>query len=157
MMPSRQEQTRQNSPQGNSGNAAVPRANPIRYYIDSQKERLDPELVDRRALEWAREFGRDLKSSQLRRFYDEFKAIERRILMGESTQAQEANLQRDLALIRMFKAKALYAEKRRVSSRSFSQFIFDHVESVQDVKDLKAFSRIFEAVVAFHRYFAADN
>ncbi|MEJ5365817.1 MAG: type III-A CRISPR-associated protein Csm2 [Desulfosoma sp.] len=135
----------------------MPRANTILYYTDSQKEQLDPKLVDEKALEWARAFGRDLKSTQLRRFYDEFKAIERRILMGESVQVQEANLQRDLALIRMFKAKALYAEKRKVSPRSFSQFIFDHVESIRDIKDLKAFSRIFEAVVAFHRYFAADN
>ncbi len=156
MAPGRQERPR-NEFRGNQGDTGLPKANLISYYIDPRKESLDPKMVDEKALDWAKAFGRELKSTQLRRFYDEFKAIERRILTGESLQVQEANLQRDLALIRLFKAKAVYAEKRKVSPRSFSQFIFDHVESIRDIKDLKAFSRIFEAVVAFHRYFAEDN
>lgn len=157
MNPRHQKAQPRNAPKENSAHTSVPQPHSMKYYLDEQKERLNPKLVDEKALEWAQQFGSDLKSSQLRRFYDEYKAIERRILTGESVQAQEANLQRDLALIRMFKAKALYAQKRRVSPPSFSQFIYDHVESIQDIKDLKAFSRIFEAVVAFHRYFAEDN
>jgi len=57
----------------------------------------------------------------------------------------------------MFKAKALYAEKRKVSPRAFTQFIFDHTASIHDMKDFQAFVKVFEAVVAFHRYFSKEN
>lgn len=134
----------------------LPTARPVKYYTDPEKRKLDPAMVDEKAEEWAKSFG-ELKSTQMRRFYDEFKAIERKVLLGKDVQEQEANFERDRALIMMFKAKAVYAEKRKVSPRAFTQFIFDHMGSIRSLKDFQAFIKVFEAVVAFHRFYAKDN
>jgi CRISPR-associated protein Csm2 len=112
--------------------------------------------VDDEAQRWARSFV-ELKTTQMRRFYDELKAIERKILQAGSLQDHEMNFSNNLALIRMFKAKAVYAEKRKVAPRGFTQFIFDHMASIKDLKDFQAFLKVFEAVVAFHRFFAKEN
>ncbi|ABK17039.1 type III-A CRISPR-associated protein Csm2 [Syntrophobacter fumaroxidans] len=133
----------------------LPTPTPVKYFTDEEKRKLDPSLVDARAASWASSF-RDLKSTQMRRFYDEFKAIERKILRGK-VEEQVANFERDMALVMMFKAKAVYAEKRKVSPREFTQFIFDHMASIKDLKDFQAFIKVFEAVVAFHRFYAKDN
>lgn len=142
--------------QHSGGHDQLPVANPLRYHSDEGKKRLNPELVDEQARGWAKEF-KDLKSTQMRRFYDEFKAIERKILGGRDLQEQQANFERDLALIRMFKAKAVYAEMRKVSPRAFTEFIFNHMASIKDLRDFQAFIKVFEAVVAFHRFYARDN
>lgn len=139
----------------------LPTAQPMQYYADSEKKNLRPTLIDEQALAWARSFveqaSNPLKSTQLRRFYDEFKAIERKVLRGKDVPEREANFERDRALIMMFKAKAVYAEKRKVSPRSFTEFIFNHMASINDLKDFQAFIKVFEAVVAYHRFFAKDN
>jgi CRISPR-associated protein Csm2 len=134
----------------------LPTAQPIEYYTDREKKNLNPALIDERAMDWAKLFGENLKSTQLRRFYDEIKAIERKVVRG-GLQEQEASFERDRAFIAMFKAKAVYAEKRKVSPRAFTQFIFDHIASIKDLRDFQAFIKVFEAVVAFHRFYAKDN
>ena len=134
----------------------LPTPNPLVYFTDAEKNTLNPNLVDEGARESAEAFKR-LKVSQMRRFYDELKAIERRIMVGKDIKEQQANFERDRSLIAMFKAKAVYAEKRKVSPREFTQFIFDHVASINDIKDFKGFLKVFEAVVAFHKFFSPEN
>lgn len=134
----------------------LPTPEPMSYYTDQAKQILKADLVDKEAQDWARSFP-ELKSTQMRRFYDEFKAIERKILMGKDVQEQQACFERDRALIMMFKAKAVYAEKRKVAPRKFTEFIFNHMASIKDLRDFQAFIKVFEAVVAFHRFYAKDN
>jgi CRISPR-associated protein Csm2 len=147
---------RQDYPGPRSGGAPavaqLPTPKPLIYFKDSEKKVLDTNLIDTKADEWAVAFGAKLKASQMRRFYDDLKAIERKIMTGKSFQALEANFKRDWPMVVMFKAKAAYAEKRGVSPREFTQFIFDHVASIKDLKDFKAFLKVFEAVVAFHKF-----
>ncbi len=143
-----------------SGPVSLPAPRSVSYFEDAGKTRLKPEMVDSRAEEWARSFAVPpcpLKTTQMRRFYDELKAIERKILQAGSLQEQGENFAKNLALIKMFKAKAVYAEKRKVAPREFTQFIFDHVSSIADAKDFRAFLKVFESVVAFHRFFAKEN
>lgn len=143
------------------GGDQLPTPRLLHYYLDTEKRKLDPSLVDEKAIEWARSFISDpklpLKSTQMRRFYDEIKAIERKIQTGKDIQEQQARFERDRALVMMFKAKAVYAEKRKVAPREFTQFIFDHMASIKDLLDFQAFIKVFEAVVAFHRFYAKDN
>lgn len=135
----------------------LPVPTPITYYKDpAEKKKLNPEWVDTKAQKWAESF-KQLKTTQMRRFYDDLKAIERKIMLGKDMQTQEANLERNIALIMMFKAKAVYAEKRKVAPREFTQFIFDHMASIKDLKDFQAFVKVFEAVVAFHRFFSEER
>jgi CRISPR-associated protein Csm2 len=164
--PYRQHDRGRPTPGGRGGSAPavsdqLPTAQPMKYFTDTDKKNLDPALIDEQALAWAKSFveqtSNPLKSTQMRRFYDEFKAIERKVLRGRGTQEQEANFDRDRALIMMFKAKAVYAEKRRVSPRTFTEFIFNHMASINDLKDFQAFIKVFEAVVAYHRFYAKEN
>lgn len=137
----------------------LPQATPINYFTDQAKKRLLETLLDQEAQNWAQSFAeasRPLKATQMRRFYDELKAIERKILTAKDQEAREANFMRDKALITMFKAKAVYAQKRDVSPPEFTQFIFDHVASINDLRDFQAFLKVFEAVVAFHKFYARD-
>jgi CRISPR-associated protein Csm2 len=136
--------------------ATLPSPHSIAYYDDTEKKKLNPKWVDGEAEQWAKSF-RELRTSQMRKFYDELKAIERRILRGKDIHDHRANFERDRALIMIFKAKAVYAEKRGVSPRAFTQFIFDHMASLKDLEDFRAFLKVFEAVVAFHRYFADEK
>jgi CRISPR-associated protein Csm2 len=117
---------------------------------------LKHELLDDQARKSAEDF-KDLKTTQMRRFYDDLKAIERKIMVGKDIKEQQANFERDRALIVMFKAKAVYAEKRKVAPPSFTQFIFDHVASINDLNDFKGFLKVFEAVVAFHKFFSPER
>lgn len=141
---------------GGGGSPQLPTPEPMRYFKDAQKQVLDDSLVDAKAIEWARSFER-LKSTQMRRFYDDLKAIERKVQLGKDLQEQQGNFERERALITMFKAKAVYAEKRGVSPRAFTEFIFNHMASIKDLNDFRAFIKVFEAVVAFHRFYAKDN
>jgi CRISPR-associated protein Csm2 len=127
----------------------------LNYFKDAEKKILDPNLLDSYAKESAQKF-RKLKSSQMRRFYDEIKAIERKILSGDERIAK-ANFERDRALIVMLNAKAVYAQMRDVAPPDFTAFIFNHVASINDLHDFKAFVKVFEAVVAFHKFFAPDK
>jgi CRISPR-associated protein Csm2 len=136
--------------------AQLPTPKPVIYFNDPERKALDPDLLDSKAAEWAQAFAR-LKTSQMRRFYDDLKAIERKIMTGKDTQSQEANFKRDWPMVVMFKAKAAYAEKRGVSPREFTQFIFDHVASIKDLKDFRSFLKVFEAVVAFHKFYSPEK
>lgn len=135
---------------------SLPEPNRVTYFKDSAKKILDPTLVDQTARDNAESFVK-LKPTQMRRFYDEFKAIERKIDMGKDLQERQANFERDRALIMMFKAKAAYAERRGVAPREFTQFIFDHMASIESLEDFRAFLKVFEAVVAFHRFYSQEN
>lgn len=149
-----------------SGTVSLPAPRSVSYFEDEDKKRLRAELVDSRAAELAKSFAapapvnnrhsKPLKTTQMRRFYDELKAIERKIFQGGGSQEQAENFAKNLALLKMFKAKAVYAEKREAAPREFTQFIFDHVSSIADIKDFRAFLKVFESVVAFHRFFAGD-
>lgn len=141
---------------GGGGSPQLPTPSPMQYFKDAQKRVLDESLVDEKARDWAESFVK-LKSTQMRRFYDDLKAIERKVQLGKDLQEQQANFERERALIMMFKAKAVYAEKRGVSPRAFTEFIFNHMASIKDLNDFRAFIKVFEAVVAFHRFFAKDN
>jgi CRISPR-associated protein Csm2 len=138
---------------GQNPTPELPTPAPLSYFSDPEKKRLRPDILDDYAQKNAKDF-KELKSAQLRRFYDDLKAIERKIMSGKDPQE---NFERDRALIIMFKAKAVYAEKRKVAPLAFTQFIFDHVASIKDINDFKGFLKVFEAVVAFHKFFSPER
>jgi CRISPR-associated protein Csm2 len=139
--------------QGYQQNISLPEPNAFSFFTDKEKKILNTKYIDEKAIEWAQSF-KSLKSSQMRRFYDELKAIERSVMRGDDF---KKNFQSKLPLLILFKAKAVYSEKRKVSPREFTQFIFDNIASIKDLDDFKAFIKVFESVVAFHKYFSEDR
>ena len=85
----------------------------------------------------------DLKSSQLRKFYMEVKALEDRV-------KAEEKFDRIKPLIKMLKVKVNYQRGRGLVPPKFVEFITKCVDNVNDREDFKAFVMHFEAVVGYY-------
>jgi CRISPR-associated protein Csm2 len=130
---------------------ALPRANPPRYFTDEARAAIRRDLLEDRADALARACAA-VPASLMRRFYDEVGLIERRV--PPDGDPDPAAIQAQMVLM---KARAAHAFRRRGKAENFPhellQFFVDHAAAVQDARDLGAFRRIFEAVVAYHRFY----
>lgn len=124
----------------------MPEARPVVYFKDGPaKKALDPALLveaERFATEVA-----DVAASQLRRFYSDVTAFERRLQIDSAL--PDAAVEAQMGLL---KAQAVYAAARDSKRRPLLQFFVDHAASVKDRKDFQAFRRVFETVIAFHKF-----
>lgn len=127
----------------------------IDYYKDKAKQELNPIWVDSKAEEAAKSFIErpEIKTSQLRRFYADVKSLERQLL---DAQDEQAAFGRILPMIKLLKAKSEYALKRKVVPESFKTWLWNNVDSIEDVLDFKAFLLHFEAVVGFSARYLKD-
>lgn len=109
------------------------------------------ELLEAKAEEWARSFirppSRDqgLKASQLRKFYNDAKALKTRL------DAQK-NFDAIKPLIKMIKSKAAYACPQRGNKKiptEFKNYLALMVNSVDTEEQFRAFLLCFEAVVGY--------
>lgn len=121
----------------------------VAYYTD--KDTLDPKWVDDEARTAAASFfgfkpADTIKSSQLRKFYGDVKTLERQ---WQARGGDEASFAVILPMIKLLKAKSDYAHKRQVVPKSFRDWLWKHVDSVNAARDFKAFLLHFEAVVGF--------
>ncbi len=119
------------------------------------KGQIRPELLDKEAREKAESFIKNKKQSltshQLRRVYNDFKRIQRRISNNPGSFSSA------LYLIAMQKSKAEYAyasnpNKNSKIPREFKAFIEENVDTIlktREEKDFEAFMLHFEAVVGF--------
>lgn len=130
------------------------------FYEDREKTRLKVEFVDSKALKFATDFKNEvgrgkrnapLASSQLRKFYHEFKRIERTIIMQTSRENKEAKFLEQLPFIRLIKSKANYAKESEHIRQDFLDFIKSGIDSINDLKDFEAFLIFFEAVVGYSK------
>ncbi|RRD69417.1 MULTISPECIES: type III-A CRISPR-associated protein Csm2 [unclassified Desulfovibrio] len=118
----------------------------VEYY---KNENLDPAWVDEKAREAAESFsqGRNaIKSSQIRKFYGDVKTLERQWLAGGGDDLAFARI---APVFKLLKAKSFYAHERRVVPPEFRNWLWQHVDSVNDARGFKAFLLHFEAVVGF--------
>ena len=123
---------------GSSGSSTVD----VQFYRDSQKEKLNPELLDADAEKQADSLRKNINSAQIRRFYGEIKDLSRRRDQGRTWDELEP-------FLRMVKSKARYAEGTNKIPREFSQFITSNIDKVKDERDFEAFVLYFEAVLGF--------
>jgi len=97
--------------------------------------RNDPRRVDK---------NRSLSSAQLRRFFSEFRQLEKKVnVMG---------FNKVKPLIKMVKSKASYAANpsNQKIPPSFKDFLIKNVDNINKEEDFKAFMLHFEAVVGFY-------
>ena len=87
--------------------------------------------------------GKTLSSAQLRRFFGEFRQLEKKVnLMG---------FEKVKPLIKMVKSKASYAANPSNPKipPSFKAFLIENVDNINGKEDFEAFMLHFEAVVGF--------
>ena len=141
---------------GGRGGDTLPRPQPVTYF---RNDNLDPALVDEVAQDWAERI-KSLKPTQLRRFFDEVRAIERQFeLEAQKKGDREAAFAAVRPRFKMLKARAAYAKGRlgRNMPDDFLQFMVNHTHAVQTARDFDAFLKHFEAVVAFHKYLSPER
>ncbi|HOL71237.1 MAG TPA: type III-A CRISPR-associated protein Csm2 [Bryobacteraceae bacterium] len=135
----------------------LPQAQPVKYF--DADGRLRPALVDEEAEAWAKKFT-EIKASQLRRFYETVLNLKRRLeLAAESGLNRDAAFERLRAEFKMLRAKAVYTRGRAASREknaftNLLQFFTNHTAAVQNARDFAAFYQHFQAVMAFHKFYA---
>jgi CRISPR type III-A-associated protein Csm2 len=126
--------------------AAAPAVMVKGFFSDAEKKNIRPELLCEEAEALAQELsGEKLNSSQLRRFFEEVRHLEKIV---ETKGFEVAR-----PLIRMLSAKAHYAFGRQKIGQRFLRYLSDHAKSIKDQKDFDAFVKAFEAVVGYFYYF----
>lgn len=119
---------------------------------------LTQEYLTSEAEEKAKNFARnDLDSSQLRKFYNDFKLLERKI-QHKSERDFEKEI---LPLIKFVKSKIAYSAGREVSGRrgkktlvppEFKEHMDKQIDSIKTEKDFKNFLLHYQAIIGFYTY-----
>ena len=124
----------------------------IRFKNDAGK--IDADLFDKTAREAAKEVARvkseHNKSTQLRRFYDEL------VMWEEKVRQNEEKFEEYLPFIRMLKAKAAYAEGRKLVDGAFVDLLDQMIDAIQNVDDLRTAKLFFEAFIGFYKLEKGD-
>ena len=114
----------------------------INYH--DEKGNIRKELLNEDAEKRAREFkASTLTLTQLRKFYNEFKGLEKRV--------SAKGFESVLPLIKMVRSRAFYASNRKNNKipESFKDFLIKNVKAINEKRDFDAFLLHFEAVVGF--------
>lgn len=85
-----------------------------------------------------------LTSAQLRRFYNEVKALEAKI--------EASGFEANAPLVKMLRSKVAYAcpqQGNQKIPKSFATFLWKHIEHIRSKQDFEDFCLMFEAVVGF--------
>lgn len=123
-------------------------------YYDAGKV-LREDLLDGDAQSLAKQFGSAVSRTQIRRFFEQVKAIERSVDISGDDTVKDAALAQQLPRLLFLKAQAHHALSRGHVPKSFVQFIVDHVEHLKQIRtyrEFQGFMRHFEAVLAFHYF-----
>lgn len=83
-----------------------------------------------------------LSSSQLRKFFNDVRALEAKIETG--------NFEEQKPMIKMLKSKVAYAYGRGKIPSEFKGYIDTCVDKINDKDDFKGFVKFFESVVGFY-------
>ena len=113
--------------------------------LNQEAEKQANELIvkryDRRRQQEVVDERNSVSSTQLRRFYNEFKGLEKRV--------NAKGFESVLPLIKMVRSRAFYASNGNKIPKSFKDFLVKNVEAINEEKDFEAFLLHFEAVVGF--------
>ncbi len=130
----------------------------MEYY--DQNNNVRAELLDKEAHNQAQKFiqfyynkrekkekadvKKTLTSSQLRRFFNEFRQLEKKVNINGFDKVKP--------LIKMTKSKAVYASNPRKPKipEAFKNFLIENVDKINTEKDFQTFMLYFEAVVGFY-------
>ena len=126
---------------GNFRNERIPLK---KFFSDSEKEIINPELVDKAALDVAKQFEKNgLNKNQLRKYYSEIKNIEKMfILKGSKWEPVEP-------FVKMVKSKVYYGKGRKMRVDKLAEFLEIYINKIEDAKDFRAFCKLFESVVGY--------
>ena len=112
--------------------------------LDVEAKRLAENFIERNPRDHAKiVFRKSLSSAQLRRFFSEFRQLEKKV--------KAMGFEKVKPLIKMVKSKASYAANpnNQKIPESFKKFLIKNIDEINTEKDFEAFMLHFEAVVGF--------
>jgi len=101
---------------------------------------------------FATRFGK--RKGQLRKFYDDFKVIDRRLLEDENEERFKNEL---LPLVKFVKAKIAYSVGRKVQNEQlvppeFKKYMDGEIDKIQSIADFKNFLLHYQAIISYFTY-----
>jgi len=116
--------------------------------------KIDTDLFDKTAKEAAKTVSdcrrEQNKSTQLRRFYDEL------VMWEEKARQNQDEFDEYLPFVRMLKAKAAYAEGRKLVDGAFVDLMEQTIDFVKGTDDLRVAKLFFEAFLGFYKLEKGD-
>ena len=113
------------------------------YYSDAEKKIIRKELLTNEAQKQAKTLVKGVKSSQLRKYFNEVKYLE-----VQTTAKDYAIVE---PLVKMLKSKVAYGMRSTTKlPKEFKDFIDKAVDAIEDKKDFDAFVKHFEAILGFY-------
>jgi len=116
----------------------------------------DQELLNKTAQKWAEDIGKDVKNTQIRKFFDQVLKLH-----------QDAKHSGDfhgeiLPFVKMLNSKVAYASSRSSSSgklvnQAFVDMMSSCINQVDSKEKLDVFKLFFEAVIGFHKSLEGRN
>ncbi len=120
----------------------------------NEEGKIDADLFDKTASNAAKIVARcrreQNKSTQLRRFYDEL------VMWEEKVRQNPDKFDEYLPFIRMLKAKAAYAEGRKLVDGAFVDLIEQAIDFIENAADLRTAKLFFEAFMGFYKLEKGD-
>ncbi|MBN2532132.1 MAG: type III-A CRISPR-associated protein Csm2 [Spirochaetales bacterium] len=95
---------------------------------------------------------------QIRKFYDDFKIIERQMLESKENDKEENFRKKLLPRIQFVRAKIAYAAGRKKEGnkplipREFKEYMDREIKKIQTREDFKNFLLHYQAIIAYYRY-----
>lgn len=117
---------------------------------------LTEQYVTTEAEKKAKDFIGKVDKNQIRKFYDDFKLIERRIT--ENQQANDTWFKEEiLPHIKFVKSKIAYSAGRKsgnkpLVSNDFKKYMDDQINNINTISDFKHFMMHYQAIIAYYTY-----
>lgn len=123
--------------------------------------KLTEEYVTKNAEELAKSIHREMDPNQLRKFYDDFKVLERK-MNEQQNPTDEWFKKAMLPLIKFAGTKIVYSagrkksqggsEKKALVPENFKNHILGEIDKIERIDDFKSFLMHYQAIIAFFTY-----
>ncbi|MDI9571329.1 MAG: type III-A CRISPR-associated protein Csm2 [Pseudomonadota bacterium] len=120
--------------------------------FSSEAERIGRDLVEKKSEKLKRRGDVEISPTQLRRFFDDVKAMERYLDQFHGKERENVFLKK-LPEILMLKAKVSYARGRDTVTDVFQDFIERNMNTIRTINDFEVFCKFFESVYGFFYYY----
>ncbi|MEW6527080.1 MAG: type III-A CRISPR-associated protein Csm2 [Spirochaetota bacterium] len=98
----------------------------------------------------------NIDKNQIRKFYDDFKIIERKI--DENQDANDAWFEKEiLPHIKFIKSKIAYSAGRKSNnkflvSNDYKEYMDEEIDKIKTISDFKIFLMHYQAIIAYYTY-----
>jgi len=110
---------------------------------------IDVETIDSWGETLGKMLSRNLKTSQIRRIFSEFKKLHTEIKSGKVERIREKVL--------LLKPRLAYVAGRHAEAKPLTNVLSEGIKKIADLEDYERFFQLFEAILAYHKYYGGKD